>query len=42
MDDLLMALREKQVPVSDRTYFRFTPFLRAQAWLREHGVTTEG
>lgn len=33
MDDLLMALREKQVPVSDRTYFRFTPFLRAQAWL---------
>ncbi len=32
-DNILCALREKDITVSDRTYFNFAPVVKAEAWL---------
>lgn len=35
MDNIVLSLREKNIPVSDRTYFNYSSVLQAEAWL--HG-----
>ena len=32
-DNILCELRRKDIPVSDRTYFGFSPVVQAEAWL---------
>ncbi len=34
MDNILCGLRQKEIHVSDRTYFNFGPIVQAEAWLR--------
>ena len=33
MDDVLCALREKGIHISDRKYFNYAPVAQAKAWL---------